>query len=473
LPTRRFEGRNLEDALARACTEVGSEARVVAAERVRSGGIGGFFARERVEIEVELEDAAVAPQPDAPASLLDIADRISSEEQEANTAPRAERGRANAKRRMTVRPDAVTTGPPSPSGPAPSAAGPVPAPPQVIELGPPAPAAAPQVPHLSTETSTFAEILERITAETTGHEAPDRAAPDHAAALDGADGHDVPGATEQPLPPVPVPASATPAARHAAPVAPSPVAPAPDAPAAVDAAPVAPRPAVQLVVRAAPPAPLAFPRPRDDGGPLARLGLPPELEPAGPDLRDALVAQLAALPQPAPLPSSRGTVIAVVGPPGLAYQTARTIRSRVGTDAPIATFSPRGPAEHDAALDEVSDQRRGWRRRPAPTVAVVDAPVGRPTEWAADALCALEPTAVWGIVEASRKVEDIEAWSSGLGGVDALCLTGIDDTVSPAAALRTGLPVALLEGQPATAERWADVLLARLASEKELACSDS
>jgi hypothetical protein len=99
-----------------------------------------------------------------------------------------------------------------------------------------------------------------------------------------------------------------------------------------------------------------------------------------------------------------------------------------------------------------------------PTIAVVDAPLGRPLAWAAEVLAALEPTAVWGIVEASRKVEDISAWSGGLGGLDALCLTGLDDTVSPAAPLRTGVPVALLEGEPATPERWADLLLARLAS---------
>jgi len=121
----------------------------------------------------------------------------------------------------------------------------------------------------------------------------------------------------------------------------------------------------------------------------------------------------------------------------------------------------------------VSDQRRAWRRRPGPTVAVIDAPIGRPTAWAAGALCALEPTTVWGIVEASRKVEDIAAWSDGLGGLDALCLSGLDDTVSPAAPLKTGLPVALLEGQPASPERWADLLLSRLALDEEASCSDS
>jgi len=99
-----------------------------------------------------------------------------------------------------------------------------------------------------------------------------------------------------------------------------------------------------------------------------------------------------------------------------------------------------------------------------PTVAVIDAPLGRPTAWVAEVLGALEPTAVWGVVEASRKVEDLAAWSSDLGGLDALCLTGLDDTVSPATPLRTGIPVALLEGHPATPDRWADLLLTRLAS---------
>jgi hypothetical protein len=462
LPTRRFEGRSLEDALARASSEVGSEARVVGAERVRSGGLGGFFAREKVEIEVEVDDAVAPERADVPATLLDLADRISSEERrEVDATIGTDRARPGGGRRTRVRPDAVTTSPPipMPEQPAPDVieitpppqvtqTGPTPAP-QVIQIGPPAPRLHPAAtPHVSTETSTFAEILERITAETAP--APDRGDP----VLVGAGTPDDGAAA---------PSTARSAHGDAAPLAP--LAPRPVPGAAPARAPV------QLIVRAAPPAPLTFPRPADDGGPLARLGLPPELEPTGDDLRDALVAQLASLPQPPSLPSSRGTVIAVVGPPGLAYQTARTIRGRVGTDAPIATFSPRAP--DDGAVDEVSDQRRAWRRRPAPTVAVVDAPVGRPTDWAADALCALEPTAVWGIVDASRKVEDIAAWSTGLGGVDALCLSGLDETVSPAAALRTGLPVALLEGQPATAERWADLLLSRLSPEKELACSDS
>jgi hypothetical protein len=319
-------------------------------------------------------------------------------------------------------------------------------PPAVVQVGAAPPAPRPQV---STETSTFAEILERITAETATAGDTQDAPAGNSVARNATAGNATGG-------------NATSAHTPGDVVTPAPVAPATNMPA---------RAPVQLVVRPAPP---AF-RAADEGGPLARLGLPPELEPAGPDLRDALAAQLAALPQPPPLPASRGTVIAVVGPPGLAYQTARTLRGQIGTDLPITTFSRRVPG--DANVDEVRDQRRAWRRRPGPTVTVVDAPIGRPVDWAADALCALEPTTVWGIVEATRKTEDITAWSNGLGGIDALCLTGLDETVSPAAPLRTGIPVALLDGQEATAERWAGLLLERLALDaggltgEEAACS--
>jgi hypothetical protein len=213
------------------------------------------------------------------------------------------------------------------------------------------------------------------------------------------------------------------------------------------------------------------PAPDPIGTSLARLGLPPELEPAGDDLRRSLLDQLARLPRPPALPTTRGTVVAVIGSRAAADEVARRLCSRIGADpVTIATLTTRRRRASDAELTtpaEVTDHRRSWRRRPLPTVAVVDAPPGRPSCWASDVLAALEPTVVWGVVEASRKVEDIAAWSEDLGGLDALCVNGLDDTVTPAAPLRAGLPVALIDGHPATPERWADVLLTHL---KESQC---
>jgi hypothetical protein len=228
------------------------------------------------------------------------------------------------------------------------------------------------------------------------------------------------------------------------------------------------------IVRVAPPFPgplsiPSLPSASSEPGPLARLGLPPELEPAeGLDLRESLLERLATLPRPSALPCTRGTVVAVIGPRGVAHHVARAVSVRVGADpASIATLTARRRRASDPELtcvEEVLDNRRAWRRRPLPSIAVIDAPLGRPTAWVAEVLGALEPTVVWGVVEASRKVEDILSWSNDLGGLDALCLTCLDETVSPASPLRTGLPIALLEGQPATADRWADLLLSRLAS---------
>jgi len=51
----RFEGGELEELLERVRTEVGPEARIVAANRIRQGGIAGFFAREGYEVVVDAD----------------------------------------------------------------------------------------------------------------------------------------------------------------------------------------------------------------------------------------------------------------------------------------------------------------------------------------------------------------------------------------------------------------------------------
>ncbi|WP_299036239.1 hypothetical protein [uncultured Pseudokineococcus sp.] len=51
-----LEGDGMEELLARVAAEHGEGARVVRAERVRVGGVGGFFARQRYEVVVEVDD---------------------------------------------------------------------------------------------------------------------------------------------------------------------------------------------------------------------------------------------------------------------------------------------------------------------------------------------------------------------------------------------------------------------------------
>ena len=213
---------------------------------------------------------------------------------------------------------------------------------------------------------------------------------------------------------------------------------------------------------------------------LARIGLPEDIRraaiatpppPAGADPSAWLVGLLAALPVPERLPQGPGSVIVVAGGREPALHLARQIAAELGLDpAELLIASPvyRGRAiPVDRRLPDAelaAEARSSWRRRPRPTVVAVDAPLGRPAEWARRVIDALEPTMVWGAVEAARKPEDLFEWSEQLGGFDALGVTEFDGTVSPATVLQCGIPVGRLDGRPATPLLWASLLAPRLSA---------
>jgi hypothetical protein len=74
----------------------------------------------------------------------------------------------------------------------------------------------------------------------------------------------------------------------------------------------------------------------------------------------------------------------------------------------------------------------------------------------------LEPTITWAVVDASIKAEDVGHRITLLGGVDVIAMTGIADTISPAAILGLNIPVGRIGSNPATPAVWADLLLERL-----------
>lgn len=86
MPLQRFEAATLEEALEQARREAGPEATAVEANRVRRGGVGGFFAKQYVEVVVEVAEATaptIAPAPGL-AGMLEAAD---AEEAVTFTAP--------------------------------------------------------------------------------------------------------------------------------------------------------------------------------------------------------------------------------------------------------------------------------------------------------------------------------------------------------------------------------------------------
>ena len=437
MTTRRFDAPTLEAALAQVRAELGPDARITGAEKVRQGGIGGFFARERVEVAVEVADqptistpaparrarasaARPARSPRAaasPASILDLADSVSDEEHDS-----------------------------------------------------------------SVETTSFAAVLERIAGDADMAVAAQTAiepemAPAAAPAFTSAPVfapadfppviEDEPFVAERPLAAEPV-AAAEPMVDDEPVTAPVAVVGA-IVPATAEVVPAPAAPPDQATHAAA--GAVAVPR---HVGQLQRLGLPGDLLPYDENARGlhcALVDALGLLPAAPPLPAGRGTVLAVVGERTTATALARALATEMRLDTEeivLCSQRRRGRTSSWLELSSIADadeHRRSWRWRPQPTVVVVDAPpVGRAYPWARDVLSVLEPTSAWGVVDATRKLEDVACWSDELGGLDAFAVTHLADTVSPATVLHLGVPVALLDGEPASPELWADVLMERLAA---------
>jgi hypothetical protein len=467
VPTQlQLEGADLESLLTRVKTELGHSARIVRAEKVRTGGIAGFFAKQRFEISVEVGDeptqapaAAPAPAPAPPASLLELADRISDTENaelsvrervEATTVPvAAPSGRTFAA--VLAGFDSTTGISPTSIPPVPTTA-PVPAAPQVTS-SPTVPPVRPQpvfsdaAASVSTEGSGFAALLANLDATAGAGDdkavavAPTQAAPQFLEPVASA-----------PAVVLPIPAARTPE---------SPVVAAP-----VFAAPVA-LPVHQPFGRA--------PGHHTLSGQLVRLGLPAHLLPYDTEapVYPTLLKSLRALPK-APAPANRaGAVLAVVGPQQQALETARMLARELelplassvvlATARRVPTDVPERQVLRD--IDQAEARRAAWRRRRSLTIVAIDAPMTAAGAVQARAyLAALEPTATWGAVEATRKPYDVGAFARAVGGFEALAISAVDETSDPAAVLELGIPVARLDAQPATPSAWAALLTGRLAA---------
>jgi hypothetical protein len=387
-PTRAFDAPTLDEAMARVRAELGPDAEVVEASRVRRGGVGGFFAREWVEIVARPATTSPAATPSAPApppvppalptepasSVLDIVERVNEIERSAA---------------------AETT----------------------IDLTEP-----------STERETFGDVLRRIVEQAQTEAAAPTA------------------------PPAAAPAAAPPTA-------------APTAAPAVRETEVRETEVRETEVR-------------ETGGgigpALLRLGVPAEFVPwiaPGEDVAVPLALSFAHLPEVPTLPATRGVVIAVVGRASAAVGVAQQLVADLGltreslivaTPTPLSVM-PTWLQVTDAAA--AIERRRSWRRRETPTVVVVPCARSGGIDFARSILDALEPTMVWGIVDAGRKPEDVTAWGERLGGIDALAIEDVAGTVSPAAVLGTGIPVGCIDAEPATARRWAAIVTERLAAD--------
>ena len=83
-----LEGPDLEALMVRAREEYGADCRIVRAEKIRTGGVLGFFQKERFELTIEVSDAhlsqqaAVPPAPNASQASAPVSDFSSALEEE-------------------------------------------------------------------------------------------------------------------------------------------------------------------------------------------------------------------------------------------------------------------------------------------------------------------------------------------------------------------------------------------------------
>lgn len=434
-----LEGPDIESLLVRVRDEHGPGARIVSAEKVRSGGFAGFFSRERFEVQVEIDAAggfgmpgqaaaAAAVPPSAappsvpashvamlpagsgaPGSLLDLAEAVDARELAALST-------ATASGSATTEAHVAST----------------------------------ETPAVSTEAVDFASLLADLVAgagDDAGH-------PDE----------DANALVWRPAALVPAPRSGGVVSPHAS------------GPAPTETGWLTPHESARLApAEPAPAAPaettwLASP----EASRLAALGLPPALvasvATAAGTLAERLEQAFAGLPEAPALPAAPGDVLVVAGDGVPAYEVARGLATRLRLDpaavllaAPSALGTGVSAARRISGPTQAQRRSRTLHRADVASVVAVDAPLDDGgAEWARRVADELAAATVWAVVDATRKTADLADQLARLGRVDALVVRNAARTADPASVLALGLPVAVLDGVPATGRAWATLLLDRM-----------
>ena len=424
--TQRFEGTNLETLLGEVRSVAGSDIRIVEANRLLRGGIAGFFAKERFEVVIELPDPdASAAESSALATeqmhLLRLADAASDVERRAmrssaigraldpHNLPSVLDAWAQDERESDIHPEPPIT----------TSAGAAPKPtPTPTPMPTPTP-------------TTFDHVLDRIAGLNTLTE-PTPLAPsryrEHAAVL-GA--HPSVARADVGAPRAPESAARIPPDRRRTVIT------------------------NQLVG-------LGLPKRWVDDADLA--GEPIDV-----------IARIVSHYAPRPRRLGCDGVIAIVGDAHDAFRVAHRLAEELGLYAGDIHGALTGrrpsflaPAQWLAGPDVALERRRTWAARGGITLVVLGAGMGREgQQWCREMLHALRPDETWAVVEASRKPEDIEAWSAKVGHIDALAVCRADESVSPAAVLAAGIPVTRIDNRPATPTGWGLLLADRLADQPQ------
>ncbi|MFF0375220.1 hypothetical protein [Actinoplanes missouriensis] len=559
MPTRvLLEGPTIEPLLAQVRDEYGSGVKIISADKVRSGGIGGFFAKQHYELSVEVPDptedsddmaqqTVAGNKPNNFERLLEQAesqDRVTTEpgqapdlraQREGRAAGLGDTGAAFADlmagldvashpggggppraaarpRQNETREDTPTVRPFRPSAAGGTAVNrPLPAALPTVPSFPARPGAAAQK-----ETPMPPQPLQPAAAQVSpapmpaapmpptgsprGMAAPMTSGPMTSASMTSAPMPGMP-MTSAPMPHMPEPVAPirTAMSAQARATAPAPLRtsePTAVPPRAATAAPFSPAPVRSAdevygleetpepvspaapPVAVAPPAPVPALRSGDLDAVqrnLVAVGMPEEMarQITGGDTYAGVLSVLAARPAAPGIPDGPGEILVLAGEVHTAVPIAKMLLEQVHVDQShllLAGPSTAGTGLHSSRLissrgaaesraDKLQNADHSW-------IVVIDAPVGGTDPfWVNDMCDALGATALWGVVDATRKTADTARHLRGLGDVEALVVHSVELTADPASVLGLDVPIFSLDGKPATPHAWAAMLCARIAAE--------
>lgn len=183
-------------------------------------------------------------------------------------------------------------------------------------------------------------------------------------------------------------------------------------------------------------------------------------------LDTALVEVLGRIPCRPSLSCSERGVVAVVGRVDRLDPALIAVTGDLGIDS-VLLISPSRDHQYcetstlERARTDAADAMTRAAERSPDGLTLVGVPAGTDRasrSWATEVVRVMKPTAVFGVVDAASKTEDIAAWAAGLGGLDALVVDGLQGTRSPGTLLSLDIPVGWVDGRPATPARWAAII---------------
>ncbi|WP_229829797.1 hypothetical protein [Actinoplanes ianthinogenes] len=208
---------------------------------------------------------------------------------------------------------------------------------------------------------------------------------------------------------------------------------------------------------------------------LMTVGMPEEMarQITGGDTYAGVLSVLASRPAAPGIPDGPGEILVIAGEVHTTVPIAKQLLEQVHVDQThllLAAPSTAGTGLHSSRLissrDAAESRAEKLQTSDHPWIVVIDAPVGGTDEfWVNDMCDALGATALWAVVDATRKTADTARHLRNLGEVEALVVHSVELTADPASVLGLDVPIFSLDGKPATPHAWAAMLCARIAAE--------